>query len=293
MPKLPGFSDNTLRNRDEVIEAAIALVKPLHPYFSPASASIRLPVSTGTHFDEGAARLEGFARPLWVIASLLHQLHNDTTTTRAHEIRSLAKPWIDGFRAGTDPRHEEYWGDIGDWEQRMVEAEVIACAMLFCPEEFFHSYDEITRANIVRWLRGMTGKAMPANNWRWFRIFTNLALIVVAGVAHSELAEEMERDFALLDTFFIGQGWSGDGPWLTAEQAAREEEDAIKRGRRDQIGGGRQADYYSGSFAIQFSQLLYSKFASDLDPVRATKYRQWAREYGEGFWRYFDADGMY
>lgn len=57
------------------------------------------------------------------------------------------------------------------------------------------------------------------------------------------------------------------------------------------MGKGRQADYYSGSFAIQFSQLLYTRFAGDLDPERCEKYRAQAREFGKGFWRYFDQDG--
>ena len=173
----------------------------------------------------------------------------------------------------------------------MVEAEVIACALLFAPNEFFHSLDETARANIVSWLRGMNGKDMPLNNWRWFRIFSNLALVLVANVPHAEVREEMERDLAVLDSFYIGQGWSGDGPWLTAEQEAEEEKESIKHRRHDRIGCGRQADYYSGSFAIQFSQLLYSKFAADLDHKRTVIYRQRAREYGSSFWRYFDANG--
>lgn len=65
----------------------------------------------------------------------------------------------------------------------------------------------------------------------------------------------------------------------------------MRTGRWDAIGCGRQADYYSGSFAIQFSQLLYVKFASHLDPERAERYRLGAREFGASFWRYFDKNG--
>lgn len=289
MPPLPGFSDNPLKDRDDIIEAAIAFTKPLHQYFSPNAAFVRLPSSTGAHFDEGAARLEGFARPLWVISALLHSVQSDDF--HAKTIRSVAQPWIDGICTGTNPDHPEYWGSIQNGDQRMVEAEVIACALLFAPNEFFHSFDETARANIVSWLRGMNGKDMPLNNWRWFRVFSNLALVLVASVPHAEVREEMERDLAVLDSFYIGQGWSGDGPWLTAEQEAEEERESIKHRRRDRIGCGRQADYYSGSFAIQFSQLLYSKFAAGLDPKRTAIYRQRAREYGSSFWRYFDANG--
>lgn len=289
MPPLPGFSDNPLKDRDDLIQAAIALTKPLHQYFSPGRASIRLPSSTGAHFDEGAARLEGFARPLWVISVLLYSARSEPV--HAETVRLLAQPWIDGIRTGTNPHHAEYWGCICNGDQRMVEAEVISCALLFAPDEFFYSCGEADRANIVSWLRGMNGRDMPLNNWRWFRVFSNLALVLVAGVPHAEVREEMERDLAVLDSFYIGQGWSADGPWLTAEQEVAEERESIRRRRRDWIGCGRQADYYSGSFAIQFSQLLYSKFAADLDPGRTAIYQQRARGYGASFWRYFDANG--
>lgn len=293
MPALPGFSDNQLRNRDDLIAAAIALVQPLCRHFSPDKATIRLAHSTGAHFDEGAARLEGFARPLWVVATLLHSLQYDGDPAYKAKIESLAQPWIEGICAGTDQSHPEYWGTIQDGDQRMVEAEVIACALLFAPDHFFHSLDESHRANIVAWLRQMNGKWMPMNNWRWFRVFTNLALILVAGFPRDELQEEIDRDMAILDTFDIGEGWSSDGPWLTSEQEVQEERESASTGRYDKIGIGRQADYYSGSFAIQFSQILYSKFAADLDPMRAEVYRQSSREYGAAFWRYFDADGQF
>lgn len=234
----------------------------------------------------------GIYSPLWVISTLLHSLQDDGDNVRRKRIQSLAQPWIEGLCTGTNPDHAEYWGNIQDGDQRMVEAEVIACALLFAPDHFFHTRTEKDRAHIIAWLRQMNGKWMPLNNWRWFRIFTNLALIQVAGIPRGELQNEIESDMAVLDSFDIGEGWSSDGPWLTAEQEAEEERESARTGRFDKIGTGRQADYYSGSFAIQFSQLLYSRFAADLDPVRANLYRGKSREYGAAFWRYFDVDGQ-
>ncbi|BCS27304.1 glycoside hydrolase family 154 protein [Aspergillus puulaauensis] len=301
MPPLPGFSDNPLASRTDLIRAAAAIIKPLHAHFSPDRALIRLPISTGTHFDERAAQLEGFARPLWVVSTLLQAARAPPTPGNASENRlgtsdkealhTLCQPWIQGIATGTDPSHAEYWGAIANGDQRMVEAEVIACALLFAPDDFFHSQSARVRENITAWLRGMNGKDMPLNNWRWFRVFSNLALVLVCGISHSQVQAEMEGDFAVLDSFYLGQGWSGDGPWLTGEQEIEEEERCVRTRRRDWIGCGRQVDYYSGSFAIQFSQLLYAKFAVGLDPERARRYWQQAREFGGQFWRYFDETG--
>ncbi|KAL4741916.1 hypothetical protein BDV11DRAFT_212515 [Aspergillus similis] len=291
MPPLAGFSDNPLRSRADLIRAAIALVQPLHAHFSPRNAFIRLPIATGTHFDERAALLEGYARPLWVVSTLLHAVRAEPDHPDADAIRSVCQPWIQGIQTGTDPAHPEYWGEIGDGDQRMVEAEVIAVAVLFAPDDFYHSQPARVRENIVAWLRGINGKEMPLNNWRWFRVFANLALIIVGGVPYSKLKGAMESDFAVLDSFYLGDGWSGDGPWLTGEQETELEKEYRRTRQRDKIGPGRQVDYYSGSFAIQFSQLLYAKFAAELDPARAEGYRQQAREFGRAFWRYFDRDG--
>ncbi|KAL4975133.1 hypothetical protein BDW66DRAFT_160752 [Aspergillus desertorum] len=291
MPRLAGFSDNPLHSRGDLIRAAIALVQPLHAHFTPGKAFIRLPISTGTHFDERAAQLEGFARPLWVISTLLHAVHSNPAHPDAEVIRTVCKPWIDGIATGTEPRHAEYWGAIDNGDQRMVEAEVIAVALLFAPDDFYHSQPARVRENIVTWLRGINGKEMPLNNWRWFRIFADLALIIVGGVPYAELKSEMENDFAVLDSFYLGDGWSGDGPWLTGEEETRLEQEYTRTRRRDNVGPGRQVDFYSSSFAIQFSQLLYAKFAAELDPTRAEGYRQQAREFGREFWRYFDEDG--
>lgn len=103
----------------------------------------------------------------------------------------------------------------------------------------------------------------------------------------------MENDLCILDSFYISHGWSSDGIWLSEEGAAQEERDMLESGRRDLVGLGRQADYYSGSFAIQYSQLLYCRFAADIDPKRVEIFRERARQFGTTIWRYFDEDGNY
>lgn len=285
MPPLRGFSDNPLQTRDDLELATLSILEPLHAYFSPGRAKIRLPVGTGAHFDDLAAQLEGFARPLWTVGAIL-----SGTTLSAHS-KKIIEPWIEGFRTGTDPDHEDYWGEISEPGQRMVEAEIISFALISAPDYLYHNQDKRTKYNIEAWLRGMNNKPMPDNNWRWFRVMSNLALIRVCGVPAQELASKMESDFTILDSFYLEDGWSGDGPWLSTEQEIEQDAAYEKTGRRDAISSGRQADYYSGSFAIQFSQLLYIKFASDIDPQRVAKYQEQARKFGASIWKYFDADG--
>ncbi|KAK2753460.1 hypothetical protein FQN54_007850 [Arachnomyces sp. PD_36] len=299
MPPLKGFSDNPFRTREDVVTAIYALLEPLKNHTSEGGGRIRLPVTTGTHFDETAAQLEGYARPLWAVGAILAgALASGEEAKDDPRLLQLVAPWLEGIANGTDPSHPEFWGYFENIDQRMVEAEIISYALLSAPELFYHSQPETARHNITSWLKCMNGKPMPDNNWRWFRVLSNVALVKVCGVSYEEVKHEMENDLVILDSFDLGDGWSSDGKW----SSAADEEDFDKKiqekiseidfgGLPSVTGQGRKVDYYSGSFAIQFSQLLYAKFAADLDPARAEKYRAWARSFGREFWRYFDEDG--
>ncbi|KAE8164111.1 hypothetical protein BDV40DRAFT_311167 [Aspergillus tamarii] len=274
MPPLHGFSDNLFRDKGDLIVATKALVQPLEPYFSPGQARVQLPIYSGAHFDEAAADLEGFARPIWAIAAA----STESSTTADPTLKEYAERLVSGLANGVDPAHPEYWGAIDDWDQRMVEAEAISFALLLAPATFYEPLSAHSRSHLVKWLSGLDGKVMPKNNWRWFRIFANLALHKVCGIPYENVKESIQDDLGLLDTFHLENGWAADGPWRKDATEGEEEY-------------GRQADYYSGSFAIQFSQLLYTIFAAELDPERASRYIHQAREFADQFWRYFDEHG--
>ena len=303
MPPLAGFSDNPLRTRAEVVRATLALLKPLQQScFSPGSGRVRVPVATGAHFDEAAAQLEGFARPLWAVGALLEasasrnedEEKSSGGSKETKEMEEIFYPWIKGIAAGTDPTHPEYWGDIGDMDQRMVEAEILAYALLAAPDRMFYGQSAQVQANILAWLRHLGGKEMPPTNWLWFRVMANLALLKLTNDNDSDrptITAQMQDDLAKLDSFYLRDGWSSDGAWLTAEQQAAEDDAARKVGHHD-TRVGRQVDYYSGSFAIQFSQLLFCRYGGEaVDAARAERYRARARQFGASFWRYFDAEG--
>jgi hypothetical protein len=102
-------------------------------------------------------------------------------------------------------------------------------------------------------------------NRLWFRVFANLGL-ERNGANWSR--EQLKADIKQLNTFYRGDGWSNDGPEHY-----------------------RQMDYYSGSFAIQYLQLLYAKLAADIDPTQAEEYKKRARLYALDFVHYFDPEG--
>lgn len=292
MPPLPGFSDNPFRTRNDLIRATVDLLTPLTPSFSPGKARIRIPVATGAHFDEPAAQFEGFARPLWAVGALLLGSGSISCPDLAAEVDALARQWVQGVVAGTDPEHAEYWGAMQDSDQRMVEAEIFAFGLLAAPDRFYGRLEDGQKRNVKSWLSSIRGKEMPRNNWRWFRVFANLALVKVCSVPVSEVRDELNADLELLDAFYLRDGWSADGLWEPEEYEGGDG-GSSRAGGHGSNGTRRQADYYSGSFAIQFSQLLYSRFAEGIDDARCEVYRARARDFGAQFWRYFDSQGTF
>ncbi|KAF4415998.1 hypothetical protein FACUT_12940 [Fusarium acutatum] len=258
MPGLPGFSDNPFWDRHDLLRAATAIIKPLEQYRSKSKARVKLYPSTAAGFDDVAAQLEGFARPLWAISGLVDESTDNTM-----------RSWIRGIEAGVDPENVEYWGHLGSFDQRMVEMESIAFALLTEPHVMLSFLNPESIKNLEQWLQQINNFDMPQNNWRWFRVLVNLALMKVLESDKEKARQAMDADFELLDQFYLEEGWSSDGVWGEDRK---------------------QADYYSGSFAIQFAQLLYVRCAVD-DERRVAKYRQQAMEFASEYWRYFDTNG--
>ena len=255
---LPSFTDNPLRDRSDLLRAAIAIIKPLYQYRSKCKARVKIYPSTAAGFDDVASQLEGFARPFWAISALIDE-----------ETDPSLRLWIQGIEAGVDPENPEYWGDLGSFDQRMVEMESIAFVLLIAPDAILSLLSAKSKRHLGRWLQQINRFNMPQSNWRWFRVLVNLALAKVLDVDKEKARRVMDTDFEVLDQFYLGEGWSSDGVWSDERK---------------------QADYYSGSFAIQFAQLLYIRFADD-DLERVAKYRQQALEFASEYWRYFDING--
>ncbi|KAF8877176.1 hypothetical protein BD779DRAFT_1694405 [Infundibulicybe gibba] len=234
------FASNPLETKEDLAKFLKDLLDPLKIHTSPGGARIRLGY-TGTHYDEAAAQLEGFSRPIWGLASLLAG---------------------GGEYEGT----QRILGNMKDKDQRMVECSAIGFSIAVAKEKLWDPLSAEAKSHFEAWLGGMNDKEMPNTNWLWFRVFANLGLSKAG--SHRFDAKRMKADLDHLDTFYIGDGWSRDGP-----------EGVI------------QLDYYSSSFAIQFAQLAYSKIAQADDPERCEEYRSRARRFALDFVHYFDDEG--
>jgi hypothetical protein len=114
------ITSNPVRSRDDMVELLHDLLVPLQEGQSKGGARVCVGHS-GAGFDPMAAELEGYARALWGLGPLLASEPNHP------RFRSMRAAWVRGLVNGTNPDHEEYWGDLGNRDQRMVEQAAIVC----------------------------------------------------------------------------------------------------------------------------------------------------------------------
>jgi hypothetical protein len=245
------MAGNPLVTKDDVRRAAVDLVEPVVRHLSPGGARARLG-SFGATFAMRVAELEGYARPLWGIVPLVVG-----GGTFDHWDR-----WVAGLANGVDPDGPEYWGPCGtSIDQRMVEMAAIGFALAFTPERLWDPLTGRQRDHVVEWLRGVERGEPAANNWQFFRLLVQMGFERV-GVAVDDDARA--RSVALLDSFYVGDGWYTDG-------------------------AGGNVDYYV-PFAFHTYGLILA--ASELgDRGAAARYVERALQFAGDFQHWFAPDG--
>lgn len=141
------FSQVKITDRASCQQLLRTLLDPLQPHFSPLSSRIRVPGATAVRFDVTASEIEGYARPLWGLASLLAGGGEYEGTER----------WIEGLKAGTDPESKEFWGHSVDSDQRMVEMCCLGWFLAVVPS-VWGKLDERERENVGAYLGGINDK---------------------------------------------------------------------------------------------------------------------------------------
>ena len=242
----------SLRTRQELRRAAAEILKPLVPCMTPGKA--RIYVSQGSaHYAEDVAGMECWSRALWALVPML--------AGKCPEAEELWPLWLEGMIHGTDPDHEEYWGEIRPFDQRMVEMAVIGCGLCFAPEHFWNPLNEEQRKHLYDWLNQINLHDMPKNNWRFFRILVNIGFLK-NGLPVDEV--RMQEDMDLMESHYTADGWYFDYP--------------TKR------------DYYT-LWGFHFYSLLYAAVMDREDPERCARIRERAALIAPRFACWFDREG--
>jgi len=225
--------------------------EPLLPAFSNGGARVNLEES-GAHFSMAAAHFEGFARALWGIVPYVvgggDFKHWDLFRR--------------GFINGTNPNHEEYWGEVVDCDQKMVELAAVGYALVYTREHIWDPLPEETKKNLIDYLLKARKREFRRCNWKFFRVLIDLGLDSI-GVSYDK--QLTENHLEELDQMYIGDGWYGDGDKASI-------------------------DYYN-PFALHLYGVIYFLVRKDIDPERSQRFKDRALHFAKQYLHWFADDG--
>ena len=244
------IKQNPLRTRMDVENAAMEMLTPLVSLLSEGCARLHLG-ETGAGYPSETADMEAFARPLWAIIPML--------AGGCTGVLPIWEKWKQGIINGTDPKHPEYWGEVHDFDQRLVEMAVFGMGMSIAPRQFFFSLPKAAQDTLYRWLKQINDKQMPKNNWVFFRVLVNMGF-EICGLPFSQ--QRLDTDFALIDSHYETNGWYYD--YMD------------------------QRDYYT-PWAFHFYGLLYAHCRPQSQNVQALLER--AKLFSSDFACWFDSTG--
>lgn len=250
-----------LKTRDDMAMLLLDWIRPLREHYSRGGAQLIIG-NTATHYGEGAIRMEGYSRVLWGLGPLFAGDNSGLPEEMRQEIEGWKELCRKGLVSGTDPGHEEYWQDVRDFDQKIVEMAAIVNAILLAPHVFWEPLTDTQQENVYRWLNQVNSHAVYDNNWRFFRVLVNV-LFLKLGLPHSR--ECMEADLEVVERSYEGDGWYFDGH-------------------------PGQKDYYI-PFAMHYYGLVYAEQMKDIDPVYCRRLRERAAEFYPDFIQWFDAEG--
>lgn len=246
------LQSNPLRTRQDMVRAAIALIEPASRCLSPGKARLLISASSA-HYSEDVAGMEGFSRVLWALVPML--------AGHCPEAEPYWALWKEGIIHGTDPGHEEYWGDIGPFDQRMVEMAVMGMALCLIPERFYGELTPAQQDNLVNWLNQINLYDMPKNNWRLFRVLVNLGFLHIGRPVNEA---RLDEDLSLAESHYVADGWYFDQET--------------------------QRDYYT-LWGFHYYGLVYAHVMHDRAPERSARFMERAKLIAPRFACWFDGLG--
>lgn len=164
-----------------------------------------LPSRHGASIDQ----LEGFSRsaPLW--GAWVRSGRPRVIPLSRGRMVDLVEEFRRGLIAGTDPTSDEYWGNIQDRDQRIVEASDIALSLWLFRDTVWADLPEPEKRRVVSWLRQVHGREVFDNNWHLFPVLVD-AVLGSLGRANDPIGAA--EHYARFKTFYRGDGWFSDGP---------------------------------------------------------------------------------
>lgn len=205
---LADFQSEDLLTEGAYENLFLYFVQGFQSHRSPGGASAAFP-GWRSRNGEVADGMEGFSRmaPLW--GAWVISGRPSTVRLLDGQLVDLNRLFQRGLLAGTNPANPEYWGNIGDFDQRVCEASDIALSVWLFRDSVWKKLSAEEQRQVVNWLQQVNGKQIADNNWHLFITFVNAVLHSLGHASDAQLARENYERFK---QFYRGDGWFSDGP---------------------------------------------------------------------------------
>lgn len=227
---------------------------------SPACARQRID-GPRSHHGLLADELEGFTRSMLMAGPWLNSSKDGKYNWKGKKV-NVAEFYSKGILAGTDPNHEEYWGDIVDYAQHLVEMAALSWGLYLSKHLIWDKFSQAEKEQVAAYLFSCTKVKYHQNNWLLFNVITN-AVLKKFGMPYSQ--EQLDANLQACDHMYMGEGWYRDGN--------------INR-----------IDYYN-AWAFHYYYLLWTIIDGDSKPEVAEVHKQRVKDFARDFRYFFSGDG--
>lgn len=244
---------NPLESKGDLEQAFRELTKPLLPFYSIGGARLELDGS-GAGQTVDVAGMEGFSRIVWGLAPL--------AAGGGTIDEDLLQVVLKGITNGTNPEHEEYWGAVSDYDQRLVEMASLGLALAIAPDRLWEPLSPTTKQHFYNWLNQINKRKVHDCNWLFFHVLVNVGFYKL-GLPYAK--EQLTTNLDRLEQFYLEEGWYEDGT-------------------------SGHCDYYV-PLAFHYCGLIYSALMKEEDPERAARFEERAILFAQQFVHWFSEDG--
>jgi hypothetical protein len=176
---------------------------------APGSSRVRYG-GMGSEAGYAMDGLEGFARTAPLLAAWIYsgrEAAADRSTQRLAMLRV-------GILGGVDPHSSQYWGDIQDQNQRIVEAADVARVLWLTRARIWDKLDSEQKQMIRVWLLAGAGAQTPRSNWMLFPVVISVVLAGLSpdDVSREQLLQRAHQAFADYKQYYLDYGWFYDRP---------------------------------------------------------------------------------
>jgi hypothetical protein len=191
--------------REHWEETFYVLMRGIINSASPACARQVIP-GPRSHHGRLADELEGFTRSFIMAGPWL----KNGTSSFEYEGRKydVAEFYRKGILAGTDPKHKEYWGDIVDYAQHLVEMAALSWGLYLSQDLIWKEFSSKEKKQVADYLYQCTKVKYHQNNWLLFNVITN-SVLKKLNMPYSQ--EQIDSNLSACDHMYIGDGWYRDG----------------------------------------------------------------------------------